>query len=180
MTVPTDFNRKVISASKWSALGEIAAKAITPLVLVVLARLLTPDDFGVIAAAAMVISFSQVFWDAGLSKALIQRENDIDEAAIVIFWTNAILGIVIYCFLYFCADLVVRVFDDPRVGMVLQIQGLQLIISSLCSVHTALYQRELNFRVLFWVKLFTTACERPVLSSVTYTVRPSGNDSLPV
>lgn len=58
-------------ALKWSFLSEIASKAISPLVFVVLARLLTPDDDGVVAAA-MVISFSQIFWEAGMGKAIIQ------------------------------------------------------------------------------------------------------------
>jgi PST family polysaccharide transporter len=54
-------------AIKWSFFAELASKVVTPLVFVILARLLTPEDFGVVAAATMVISFSQIFWEAGMS-----------------------------------------------------------------------------------------------------------------
>jgi len=71
----------VHAALKWSFLGEIASKAVTPVVFVVLARLLTPEDYGVVAAATMVISFSQIFWEAGMGKAIIQYRGDRTVAA---------------------------------------------------------------------------------------------------
>ena len=63
-------------AIKWSFLSEIASKAVQPLVFVILARLLTPEDYGVVASATMVISFSQIFWEAGMGKAVIQYQGD--------------------------------------------------------------------------------------------------------
>lgn len=80
---------------KWSFLSELASKAIQPVVFIVLARLLTPEDFGVMTAAMMVIAFSQIFWDAGMGKALIQRQTDIEEAANAAFWVNISLSLVI-------------------------------------------------------------------------------------
>src|SRR5690606_1852052 len=75
-------------AYKWSALGEAASRAIGPLLFLVLARLLVPADFGVVAAATVLISISQIFADAGLGKALIQRQGDVNESANVVFWLN--------------------------------------------------------------------------------------------
>jgi len=83
------------SALKWSFLGEIASKAITPVVFVVLARLLTPEDFGVVVAATIVISFSQIFWEAGMGKTLIQFQGHPIAAANVAFWINIALGVLI-------------------------------------------------------------------------------------
>ena len=62
---------KVISATKWSTITEIAAKLVSPITTMVLARLLTPADFGVLVTATMVISFSEIFTDAGFQKYLI-------------------------------------------------------------------------------------------------------------
>ena len=59
---------RLMHALKWSMGAEIASKVIQPLVFVILARLLSPEDFGVMAAALMVISFSQVFWDSGWAR----------------------------------------------------------------------------------------------------------------
>jgi len=84
-----------IHALKWSFLAKLAPKAITPTVFIVLSRLLTPEDFGVMSAAMMVLAFSQIFWEAGMGKALIQRQTDVEEAADVAFWVNLGLGVVI-------------------------------------------------------------------------------------
>lgn len=164
MTETQSLKRQVFNASKWSVLSELASKAITPLIFVVLARLLTPEDFGVAASAAIIISFSQVFWDAGLSKALIQREGDVEAAANVVFWTNAGFSLVIYVLLFILADGVALLFKDPRVASVVRVQGVQILLASLGSVHTALYHRDFNFKSLFWVRLLTSTF--PSLASV--------------
>lgn len=164
MTESQNLKRQIIRATKWSALSELASRAVTPLIFVVLARLLTPEDFGVTAAVAIVISFSQVFWDAGLSKALVQRESEVEAAANVVFWTNAVFGLVIYGVLFAAADVIASLFKDPRVVLVVRVQGMQLILASLGSVHTALYQRAFDFKSLFWVRLLTTTL--PALASV--------------
>ena len=70
-----------VHAFKWSLLGEAASRLIGPLVFIVLARVLTPQDFGVVAAATVAISFSEVFWFNGLSRALIQHPKDHPAAA---------------------------------------------------------------------------------------------------
>ena len=72
---------QAVAAFKWSTLSALAGKAITPLVFLVLAHVLMPEDFGVAAIATITISFSQVFWDLGLSKALIQRQGDVEAVA---------------------------------------------------------------------------------------------------
>jgi len=146
---------RIVNASKWSAFSEITSQAIRPLLFIILARLLTPEDYGVVAIAAMIISFSQVFWDAGLSKALIQREEDTEKTSNIVFWTNAALGVLIYVIVFVSAGFIAKFFKDPRVILVIQVQSLQIIIASLYSVQTALYQRQLNFRTLFWTRFIT-------------------------
>ena len=150
--MPT-LKQRILSASKWSTLSEIATKVIPPLVYVILARILVPEDFGVVAASAMVISFSTIIWDAGLSKALIQREHDLEESKNVVFLTNIVLSLVIYAMLFFAAPFIAGLFSDPRVAPVLRVQGVQIILMALGSVQAAMYARDLNFKNLFWVRL---------------------------
>ena len=124
----------IISASKWSILAEVVTKAITPVVFLILASILSPADFGVVAVPTIIISFSQVFWDAGLSKALIQRQDHPEESANVVFWTNAFLGIIVYLIFFWCAGFIAEWFNDPRVKLVVQIQGIQIVITSLGTI----------------------------------------------
>jgi O-antigen/teichoic acid export membrane protein len=160
----SDFNRmspgglkhQMIRASRWSMLAELSTKAFMPLLFICLAQILTPDDFGVVSASAILISFSQVLWDAGFTKALVQRTNDIERAAHVVFWTNVGLALIVYFVLYATADLAAVLFKDARVCNVLRIQGLQLMPAAATAVFSALYQRQLDFRILFWSRLLTT------------------------
>lgn len=152
-------------ALKWSFLSELAIKAIQPVVFIALARLLSPDDFGVMSAALMVISFSQIFWEAGMSKALIQRQTHVEDAANAAFWINLTLSFAIATLLYIIANPVAQtLFHDTRVADVLQVMTLQIVLGALSSVHTALLQKEMAFKKLFWVRFATVGL--PGLASI--------------
>lgn len=148
---------KIMSATGWSMLTEIASKAISPLIFIVLAKILTPEDYGIASIALMIISFSQIFWDAGLEKALIQKKGNIKKAANVVFWTNLFLGVLMYAVFFLASGWLAAVFKDARIERVIQVQSAQIIIMSLCSVQTGLFKRNLDFKPLFWTGLITTA-----------------------
>jgi O-antigen/teichoic acid export membrane protein len=162
---------------KWSFASELAAKAVQPVVFIVLARLLTPEDFGVMTAAMMVIAFSQIFWEAGMSKALIQRQTDIEQAANAAFFINIALGIVITGGLYFFAQPIAQTFfQDDRITAVLQVMTFQVLLGALSSVQTALLQKEMGFKKLFWVRLATVSL--PGLASISMALSGMGYWSL--
>jgi O-antigen/teichoic acid export membrane protein len=156
--------QKALHAFKWSVLGEVASRAIGPLVFLVMARLLVPVDFGVVAAATVIISFSQVFSDAGLAKALIQRQERTEESANVVFWLNLGIGLLVVAILQFAAPQIAGFFHDQRITPVVRVLSLQILLAAFSSVHTALLQKGLNFKQLFWVRLVTTGV--PGLASI--------------
>ena len=134
---------------RWSAFAEIAGRAVQPLAFVLLARFLTPEDFGVVAAAAAVIGFAQVLCDAGLSKALVQRRTDIREAADVAFWLMLAAGTAVSGALFMFSDrLALAFFADPRVGRAIDLLSVQLAFASAAAVPAALMEREMKFRQL--------------------------------
>ena len=150
--------RELAHAFKWSLASEVAAKAIQPIVFIILARLLTPADFGIMSAALMVIGFSQIVWEAGMGKALIQRQSDTDDAANVAFWINIGLAGVVASALFVAAGPVAQsIFHDLRVIPVLQFMTIHVVLGALSSVHTALLQKEMRFRQLFWVRFATVS-----------------------
>ncbi len=156
---------KLLGAFKWSIATEVASKLIQPIVFVVLARLLTPDDYGVMSAALMVIGFSQIFWEAGMGKALIQRQSDIQDSANVSFWINLVLAIIISCIIIALSEIIAEIFfHDQRVSAVLQVMSFQILFKAISSVHTALMQKEMKFKKLFWIRLLTVAI--PGLASI--------------
>lgn len=154
-----------IHGFKWSLLGELGSRVIGPVVFIVLARILLPEDFGVVAAATVAISFSQVFWDSGLARALIQRDTRDEEAfASTIFQVNLVLSVLVVIAMWAAAAPLAAFFSDQRIANVLRILSLQAPLAAACAVMVALMQRRFDFRRLFWVRLITTG--GPGLASI--------------
>lgn len=172
MSIQEEIKNKAIGSLKWSVLVEIVSRTATPIIFIILARLLSPADFGIMAAAMIAISFAQIFWDAGLSKALIQTKEAPQDAAHVVFWTNIFLGILIYLVLFILAPAVALFFKSPDSGPVLRVLGMQIVIGSFSSVQQALLVREFNFRVLFWIRLLTASI--PILVSIPLALSGCG------
>jgi O-antigen/teichoic acid export membrane protein len=147
--------RRMVSASKWSLLSEASSRAITPLTFLILARLLDPDSFGIFALAALIITFAQILWDSGLSKALIQRKGDPNDVANVIFFANLALGLFLYLLIHLLAQKLAELLGDLRLETVLRVQGLQMFTGSAASVQNALLQRRMDFKALFRARMMT-------------------------
>jgi PST family polysaccharide transporter len=138
-----------------------------------LARLLLPEDFGVMTAAMMVIAFSQIIWEAGTGKALIQRQNNIEEAANAAFIINIVLGLLVAGLLFICAKSITNTFfHDERVTIVLKVMTLQILLGALGSVHAAILQKEMGFKKLFWIRFATASL--PGLVSVPFAINDYG------
>ncbi len=159
---------KTIQALKWSALAEAAAKTIAPLTFLLLARLLSPEDFGVAAAAMVVISFSQLFSEAGLAKALIQRQSKVEESADIAFGLNMAIALLMAAVLIVASRALATFFHDARIAPVICVLSLQLPLAALSSIHVALMQKDLHFKPLFWVRLLSTTA--PVIASIPLAI----------
>ena len=92
-----NLNVKIINATKWSSITEIIAKLITPITNMILARILAPEAFGVVATITMIISFADMLTDSGFQKYLVQHEFRNESEKIkytnVAFWTNLFISI---------------------------------------------------------------------------------------
>ena len=164
--------QQIRTASLWSLLSEAAVRVVTPFVFLILARLLTPEDFGLVATAMIVVSLAQLIGDGGMSRALVQSVGDTVATANTVFWMNLALGFVLYIILFLLADLAATPFGDPRAAGIIQIQGLQVILMPFVSVHKAVFQKGLDFRPLF--KLQLVAAVVPGLISVPFAIYGMG------
>lgn len=95
--------------------------------MLILARLLTPEDFGIVAVAMIAIGFAQIIQNFGFEKALIQRENEISESANIVFWSNTAIGIIIYLIIFASAPLIADFFHESKVVDVLRVLCLLII-----------------------------------------------------
>lgn len=165
--------KAAFSALKWSILSEVVSRVAGPLVFLVLARLLTPSDYGVVAAAAVLVSFSQIFSDAGLAKALVQRQkHDVNSAANVVFWCNFGLSLLIYASLYIFAKEISLFFNETRIAEIIPVASLQLVFASLGAVQNALLQRSLEFKKIFFVRSVSSLV--PGVLSIPFAISDCG------
>ena len=153
----SELNSRIVKATKWSSITEVVAKLITPITSIVLARLLTPEAFGVVATLTMVITFAEIFTDAGFQKYLIQHEfdDDIDkdQSTNVAFWSNLIMSLFIWLVIGVFADPLAAMVGNPGLGHVLTIACVSIPLAAFSSIQMALYKRDLDFKTLFKVRI---------------------------
>ena len=148
---------KAARATAWSSITEIMAKFISPIVNMVLARVLAPTEFGIIATITMVISFAEIFTDAGFQKYLIQQNFDdekaLNDATNVAFWTNLSISLLACVAIFIFRDHIATFVGSPGLGDSISIASLLIILAAFSSIQTARYKRDLNFKPLFFVRI---------------------------
>lgn len=139
---------KTVSGMIWSALQRFGTMGISFVSNIVLARLLTPDDYGCIGMLAIFITVSNTFVDGGFGSALIQKKDVTQKDYSTIFWWNLFLSVVLYGVLFISAPAVSRFYNIPLLESVLQVQGIVLIINALNIVQTNHLRKSINFKRL--------------------------------
>lgn len=152
-----NINSKVKTATKWSTITEIAAKLVAPISTMVLARLLTPESFGVLVTATMVISFAEIFTDAGFQKYIIQHafvdDKSLYKSTNVAFWSNFIFSLLVWAGISLFSEQIARLVGNDGYGSVITISCVCIPLAAFSSIQMALFKRKLDFKTLFQVRI---------------------------
>jgi O-antigen/teichoic acid export membrane protein len=132
----------------WSALQATASRLLSAVVFVLLARLLEPDAFGVVAVASVFVAFMTVLVDQGFSQALVQRPTLDKEHLDTAFWLNIGAAVVLVAVAMVAAAPVASLFDEPDLAPILRALSLALLAAALGAVPAALLRRRLAFATL--------------------------------
>ncbi len=150
-------NSKFRRATIWSAITQVFSKAISPMTNMLLARVLAPESFGIIAMVNMVITFTDIFTDVGFQKYLVQHEfanlEDKNKNANVAFWTNLFVSLFLWFIIVVFRKSIASAVGNPGLGDVIGVACLQLPVTSFSSIQLAIYRRDFDFRSLFVVRL---------------------------
>lgn len=152
------FNQKSIAhATKWAFNAEFFAKMIVPITNMILARILAPDVFGMIAIVNMIVSFTDMITNAGFQKYLIQHnyESDIElkRDVSVVFYTNLFFSLLLWSIISLFNRSLALAVGCPGYGHVIAIACISLPITSFSSVQEALYMRRLEYKTLFYNRM---------------------------
>lgn len=152
-----DVSKKTAVATRWSTLTEIAAKLVTPITSMILARLLTPDAFGVIATINMIVSFADMFTDAGFQKFLIQHrfrnKEELDQNTTIAFWTNLVISFLCWGIIIVFNQQIAKLVGNDGLGNIIIIASISLPLTSFSSIQMARYKRNFDFKTLFYVRM---------------------------
>lgn len=141
-------SKKVFAGGSWTA-ASTGILAIVQLVqLIVLARILSPGDFGVVAIIVMAQGFVEMLMIAGISNAIIQRQDATDDELSSLHWVNTLLGLLLGAAIVLLAPVVGMFFNNPVAVLPVAILGLAVPISAQSHVSRACLERDLNFRTV--------------------------------
>ncbi len=150
---------KVRNATFWSTVTQLITKLFSPITNIILARLLDPESFGVVATATVVLSLSDIIIDSGFPKYLVQHEfhNKEDERdnANVAFWTTLVFSLLLWVLIILFQYPIAALVGNSNLSHVIVIACIQLPVNALNSILTALYIRSFNYKDIFTSKLLS-------------------------
>lgn len=147
-------NKKDVSSNLlWRLAERFGAQGVTLIVSIILARLLDPEVYGTVALITVITTILQVFLDAGLSTALIQKKDADDLDFSSVFYFNIVFGIFLYALLFFASPLIAKFYGMLELTELIRALGLTLIIFSIKSVQQAYVSRNMLFKKFFFATL---------------------------
>ncbi len=159
---------KVLSGLFWKFGERIGAQAVSFVVSMVLARLLTKEDFGVVAMIMIFIEIANVFVSSGFGQALIQRKNADNLDFSSVFYFSVAMSFVMYAIVFFGAPLVASFYGKPVLTPILRVLALKLPLAGVNSVQQAYVQKKMLFKRFFYSTLIGTVTSAVVGIAMAY------------
>ncbi|HHT0552055.1 TPA: MOP flippase family protein [Klebsiella michiganensis] len=143
----------ILSNAKWVALSQSIKILVILINLVVLARLIPPADFGLMAMALVVVNLANLIRDFGTSAAIIQRQSLSDKTINAVFWLNVIVGGLLLTIIIVFSPVISYVFNEPRLITILCLLSISFPIACSSSTHLALLEKKSKFKRIAFIEV---------------------------
>lgn len=137
---------KTINGILWSSIERFSVQGVQLLVMLVMARLLSPEEFGLIGMLAIFIAISQSFIDSGFANALIRKLDRTEVDYSTVFYFNIVVGLICYLILFFAAPFIANFYEQPILVPLTRVLAVNLIVNSLTVVQRAKFTAEVDFK----------------------------------
>ncbi len=134
----------------WKLLERFGVQGVQFVMQIVLARLLSPNDYGVLAIMVIFTTIANVFVQTGFNTALIQNKDVTEEDYSSVLWVTVIISIVLYAAIFFAAPFIGAFYEKPELVAPLRVLALMLFPGALNSIQLAKVSRELDFKKVFY------------------------------
>lgn len=159
---------KVISAFSWKFVERLSVQGASFLVTLILARLLTPEDYGVVALITVFISLANTFVQGGFNTALIQKKDATQEDFFSVTVFTLLVAVILYVFLFILAPWLADFYAMPEITNIVRVMALLLIPAAINSVQVAYVTKDLRFKVLSASSLISTGLAAIIGISMAY------------
>ncbi len=161
--------QKTISGLIWSFIDQFANLGISFIVGVILARLLSPAEFGLIGMITIFIAVSQSFINSGFSSALIRKINCTNEDYSTVFFFNLAAGIIFVLILFFSSPLIADFFNEPTLKPIVRVLSLLLLIESLTIIQRTILTKRVDFKLQARISIISSSIAGVVAISMAYS-----------
>lgn len=148
-----ELKQKALKGVFWSGVEKIGVKAMAFIISIVIARILTPSDYGLIGMIMVFIAIANIFINGGLSQALVQKQDRSEADMTTAFYFNIVVSCICYLILYFAAPTISKFYNVDALVPLLRILGLNIIVGALGTVQRANLTALLDFKTLAYVNL---------------------------
>ena len=145
--------KKVITGFIWRFAERVGAQGVSFIVSIVLARLLAPEAYGVVALVGVFTTLLQVFIDSGLGSALIQKKDADDLDFSSVFYFNVTMCIVLYIILFFCSPIIASFYSNMELVPLIRVMAVTVLISGVKNVQQAYVSKTMQFKRFFFATL---------------------------
>lgn len=148
-----DLGTKVTRGLFWSLGEKILANGVSFFVSLVLARLILPEEYGLIALITIFINISNVFVESGFGNALIQKRDADDKDFHTVFIFEIFVAVILYLMLFFTAPIIAQFYGQNKLISILRVYGLIIILGSIKNVQHAYVSKRMEFKLFFFSTL---------------------------
>lgn len=166
--MPMSYRSKAFSGVKWTSIEQVLSIALSFVIGIIVARLVMPSDYGLIAMLGVFMALGGVFVNSGISTALVRHKHNSQADYSTAFYANVALGLVVYAILYVLAPLIAGFYEIPELTAVCRVYSLDILLSSLTIVHVAKLTHEMRYKVQTSIKLFSLMVSGVIGISLAY------------
>lgn len=149
----SSLKQKAITGASWSLTGRLLQQGTQFIIGIILARLLLPEEYGLVAMALVFITVFYVFVDSGFSSAIVQRKNITNSDLSTVFYLNMGISILVFIILYFGAGLIADFYKEPQLIEIVRVLSIIIILYALTIVQNSLIKRDVNFKLKTRIEL---------------------------
>ena len=163
-------SRKVVKGGVWVLTLRIVSRGVGFIRTIVLARLLTPEDFGLFGIALLSIATLETFSQTGLQTALIQKKENIESYLDTAWTVSAIRGTILFLILFFSAPLIARFFSSPEADLIIKVIAISTLVSGFKNIGVVFFQKDMEFNKQFVYEISGTLVDLSVAVTLAYTL----------